>query len=161
MIVGILARRILQQRKLAAQNKKDQEEIPVTWLIIDEVHLIAPSRGKTCATDPLREYAKVGRAPGCGLVIATQRPSATDDEILSQVDTVFGHNLSFEDDIKAFRKRIPSKIPAQLSNSDYIRSIQLGTCLLADSQTQQRCMILYKRPRMSHHGGGAATPKAK
>jgi hypothetical protein len=169
LLVGILARKILEGRIEASRMEeatemgidvKGKETIPVTWLIIDEAHLLLPSSGKTAASESLIEYAKLGRKPGCGLVLATQRPAATNDDILSQVDTILGHNLALEDDIAALRRRIPAKIPQEFNNSDFIRSIPVGTCLLADQKTQQRTMLVQIRPRMTHHSGRAALPKS-
>lgn len=168
LIVGILARKILEvriesSRKAEASrmglNVTSDEIIPVTWLIIDEAHLLLPSSGRTAATESLIEYAKLGRKPGCGLVFATQRPAATNDEILSQVDTIIGHNLALEDDIAALRRRIPAKMPTEFSTSDFIRGIPVGVCIVADQKTQKRTMLVQIRPRMTHHSGKAAMPK--
>ena len=168
LIVGILARKILEvriesSRKAEASrmglNVVSDEIIPVTWLIIDEAHLLLPASGKTAATESLIEYAKLGRKPGCGLVFATQRPAATNDEILSQVDTIIGHNLALEDDIAALRRRIPAKMPTEFSTSDFIRGIPVGVCIVADQKTQKRTMLVQIRPRMTHHSGKADMPK--
>jgi hypothetical protein len=169
LLVGILARKVLEARIEASRNEEAiemgikvaaKDSIPITWLIIDEAHLLLPSSGKTAASESLIEYAKLGRKPGCGLVLATQRPAATNDDILSQVDTIIGHNLALKDDISALRRRIPSKIPSEFNNSDFIRSIPVGTCLLADQKTQQRTMLVQIRPRLTHHSGKAAMPKS-
>jgi hypothetical protein len=138
---------------------KQIETIPVTWLIIDEAHLLLPHVGKTAATESLVEYAKLGRKPGCGLVFATQRPAATNDEILSQVDTLIGHNLALEDDMAALRKRVPAMVPAEIRTSDFIRGIPVGVGIVADQKTQQRTMVVQIRPRLTHHAGKAALPK--
>ncbi|MBW1855207.1 MAG: DUF853 family protein, partial [Deltaproteobacteria bacterium] len=137
-----------------------KELIPVTWLIIDEAHLLLPASGKTAASESLIEYAKLGRKPGCGLVFATQRPSATNEDILSQVDTIIGHNLALEDDIASLRRRIPAKMPGEFKTSDFIRSMPVGIALIADQKTQQRTMLVQIRPRMTHHSGKAALPKS-
>ena len=163
MIVGILARKILEARIEASRSEevssmglkvKPKEFIPVTWLIIDEAHLLLPSSGKTPASESLIEYAKLGRKPGCGLVFATQRPSATNEEILSQVDTIIGHNLALEDDIAALRRRIPAKLPTEFASSDFIRSIPVGICLLADQK-------LSSGPCLSRSGHGSRTTRVK
>ncbi|WP_455392044.1 helicase HerA-like domain-containing protein, partial [[Eubacterium] cellulosolvens] len=170
LIVGIVSRKILEARIESSRKEEassmglevsGKELIPVTWLIIDEAHLLLPASGKTPATESLIEYAKLGRSPGCGLVFATQRPAATNDEILSQVDTIIGHNLALEDDISALRRRIPAKMPNSFNSSDFIRGIPVGVCLLADQKTQQRTMLVQIRPRMTHHSGRAAIPKSE
>ncbi len=163
LIVGILAKKILQARMLASRREQmgiagDGESIPVTWLMIDEAHLLIPRRGLTAASKPLIDYAKLGRKPGCALVLATQRPAATDDDILSQIDMLVGHSLGLEDDIGALLRRVPSKLPSQMAQSDFIRGIPAGSALLADQKTQQRAMLVRVRPRLSHHSGKEATP---
>ncbi len=167
LIVGILARKILGARMESSRleeatalgiGAKPIETIPVTWLIIDEAHLLLPHVGKTAATEALVEYAKLGRKPGCGLVLATQRPAATNDEILSQVDTLIGHNLALEDDMAALRRRVPAMVPAEIRTSDFIRGIPVGVGIVADQKTQQRAMVIQVRPRLTHHAGKAALP---
>ncbi len=167
LIAGILARKILSGRIYSARmedrenyDEMDPKLIPVTWLLIDEAHIILPHNRQTPATDALIEYAKQGRRPGCALVLATQRPAATNDDILSQVDMLIGHNLALEDDMTALRRRVPAKLPPEFANSDFIRAIPVGTAIIADQRTQQRSFLLRLRPRMSHHSGSSAMPKA-
>jgi len=169
LIVGIIARKILEKRTeyaryIRAAEIKEQEiptsGIPVTWLIIDEAHVLAPSKGKTAATEPLVEYAKRGRMPGCALVLATQQPSATDDRILSQVDILITHNLSFTDDIKAFKARAPSYLPPELADPSFIRKLPVGTAIIADqSTTTERAFVIKIRPRISEHAGRIIPPQ--
>jgi hypothetical protein len=163
LIVGILARKILQARMMTSRMEeaglaKEGGSIPVTWLMLDEAHLLIPRRGMTAASKPLIEYAKLGRKPGCALVLATQRPAATDDDVLSQVDILVGHSLGLEDDIAALLRRVPAKLPSQLSASDFIRAIPTGFGLLADQKTQQRTLVVQIRPRFTHHSGKEAMP---
>jgi len=169
LIVGILARKILEGRIQASKREEARSlgmnvsmegTLPVTWLLIDEAHLILPKIGKTAASGALVEYAKLGRKPGCGLVLATQRPAATDDGVLSQVDMMISHNLALEEDMVSLRKRMPSKVPQALATSDFIRSIPVGMGLLADQKTQNRAMLVKFRPRQSYHSGKAAVPTA-
>jgi hypothetical protein len=167
LITGIVARKILSARIYSARMEEagtsetpDPERIPVTWLMLDEAHVILPHGRQTPATDALIEYAKQGRRPGCALVLATQRPASTSDEILSQVDVLIGHNLALEDDMTALRRRVPAKLPPEFANSDFIRAIPVGTAIVADQRTQQRSFLVRLRPRMSHHAGSSAMPSA-
>jgi len=175
LIVGVIARKILEERTkyvryVAAagiqkrEEKKDKDleirGIPATWLIIDEAHVLAPARGKTAASDPLVEYAKRGRMPGCALVLATQQPSATDDRILSQVDILITHNLSFTDDISAYRARAPSLLPMEICDQGFIRRLPVGAAVIADqSITTERAFVFYVRPRVSEHAGRVILPE--
>ncbi len=167
LIVGILGRKILEGRiqtsrledaRKVGMKVKKSSIIPVTWLLIDEAHLLLPHTGETAATKPLVEYAKLGRKPGCGLVLATQRPAATNDDILPQVDMLIAHNLALEDDMTALRRRIPAKVPPQIVSSDFIRGIPVGVGVIADQKTQRRAFVSQLRPRLTHHSGKASVP---
>jgi hypothetical protein len=176
LVVGVVARKILEERTRytrhvkALEFQKNQQEpkgsqeyvrIPTTWLIIDEAHILVPSKGKTAASDALIEYAKRGRMPGCALVLSTQQPSATDDRILSQVDILITHNLSFADDISAFRARAPSLLPAELCEQSFVRRLPVGAAIIADqSMTTERAFVIYVRPRVSEHAGRAVLPES-
>ncbi|MFB0561638.1 MAG: ATP-binding protein [Candidatus Lokiarchaeia archaeon] len=171
LVIGILARRILKVRaqisriEEAAQlgetaDEKVEAEIPVTWLMIDEAHLLAPSKGVTAASDSLIDYAKLGRKPGCGLVLVTQQPSATDSRILSQLDILITHYLSYEPDIVAFIKRSPAEVPMEIKDSGFLRNIPIGTTIVSDeSITSSRALVVKIRPRLSQHSGREALPK--
>jgi hypothetical protein len=173
LVVGILARKILDERTKIARYLKAEElgkkdikpdgdgKIPVTWLMVDEAHVLVPSKGRTAASEALVEYAKRGRMPGCALVLCTQQPHATDDRILSQVDVLICHNLSFMDDISAFRARAPSFLPLELSGQSFVRRLPVGAAVVADqSTTTERAFIMQVRPRVSEHAGRIIPPKA-
>ena len=164
LVIGILARRILQARKLAArqQSMKKFEDvdsieanIPPVWLFIDEAHTLIPSGGKkTPATDSLTEYVKQGRRPGCSLVFATQQPGAIDTHVLSQLDILMCHKLVFDDDIKAVMKRMPTQIPPEYKNPRFIKTLPIGYCIVGDrSDNTNRAFVLKVRPRFSQHEG--------
>ncbi|MGA1872429.1 MAG: helicase HerA domain-containing protein [Thermoplasmatota archaeon] len=167
LITGIVARKVLEGRIQSARveehhgfDDSDPNMIPLTWLLIDEAHTILPHSRQTPASEALIEFAKQGRKPGCAMVLATQRPASTSDEILSQVDILIGHNLALEDDMSALRRRVPAKLPQEFSVSDFIRGIPVGTAIIADQKTQQRSFLMRLRPRLSHHAGSSAMPKA-
>jgi hypothetical protein len=166
LVIGIIARRILSARKISTRKeaakkfKKSIDEmleldIPPTWLFIDEAHTLIPSGNvKTPATAALVEYVKQGRRPGCSLVFATQQPSAIDTRVLSQLDILIAHKLVFDDDIKAIFKRIPSIVPPKYKKSYFIRSLSVGTALVADRREEtSRAFVMKVRPRMSQHEG--------
>ena len=169
LVVGLLAKKILNERtRIVRQDKMrvmtdggeapSGAQIPVTWLMVDEAHTLVPSKGKTAASDPLIEYAKRGRMPGCALVLATQQPAATSDEILSQIDILISHNLSYSQDILELRKRIPSKLPKEIGET-FIRNLPVGAAIIADQTTStKRAFVTRIRPRRSEHGGKAVLP---
>jgi len=171
LVVGLLAKKILDERTRIVRQEKirtmtDQpveeapiEGIPITWLMVDEAHVLVPSRGQTAASEPLIEFAKRGRMPGCALVLATQQPAATSDQILSQVDILISHNLSYTVDISELKKRTPSKLPSQIGSEAFIRNLPVGAALISDqSTTTKRTFVARIRPRRSEHGGKAVSP---
>jgi predicted transcriptional regulator len=166
LVIGIIARRLLSARKISTRKeaakkfKKNIDEmleldVPPTWLFIDEAHTLIPSGNvKTPATSALVEYVKQGRRPGCSLVFATQQPSAIDTKVLSQLDVLISHKLVFDDDIKAIFKRVPSIVPLKYKKSSFIRTLSVGTALVADRREEtSRAFVMDIRPRMSQHEG--------
>lgn len=162
LVLGILARKILAARKKTARKeavkdlkgeKRDEDQsIPPTWLMIDEAHSFAPSSGKTAATNPLVEYVKEGRRPGLSAVLSTQQPSALDSKIISQLDILLSHQLSFEKDIKEVWKRMPTSLPDDLKNSESLKKLPEGTAIVADKEINQGFFVSI-RPRLSQHEG--------
>ena len=170
LVIGILARRLLSARKVAAredaskkiENKEGtnadellETEIPPTWLYIDEAHTLIPSGNtQTPATAGIIEYVKQGRRPGCSLVFATQQPSAINTKVLSQVDILISNKLVFNDDISAIQKRMPAIIPDQYKDPNFIKTIPFATALVGDrSEETSRAFILRAAPRKSQHEG--------
>ncbi|MFH1695434.1 MAG: helicase HerA-like domain-containing protein [Candidatus Micrarchaeota archaeon] len=166
LVIGIIARRLLSARKISTRKeaakkfKKNIDEmleldVPPTWLFIDEAHTLIPSGNvKTPATSALVEYVKQGRRPGCSLVFATQQPSAIDTKVLSQLDILISHKLVFDDDIKAIFKRVPSIVPTRYKKSSFVRTLSVGTALVADRREEtSRAFVMDIRPRMSQHEG--------
>ncbi|HUT80198.1 MAG TPA: ATP-binding protein [Candidatus Bathyarchaeia archaeon] len=165
LLVGIIARKILEARIGSSKTEHFEDSgeedgaIPITWLLIDEAHVLVPANRKTAASDPLIEYAKQGRKPGCALVLVTQQPSAMHKDIMSQIDVMITHLLTFEDDIRAFLKRVPASVPLEFEDSDFIRSMPTGVGLISDQMTQNRSFVVKVRPRVSLHAGREAIPK--
>jgi predicted transcriptional regulator len=165
LVVGILARTILNTRKKISRKEAVGmtgllESVPVTWLMIDEAHILVPGAGrKTAATDALIEYVRQGRQPGCSIVLATQQPSAIDSRILSQVDIVVCHKLVYEDDIKAVMRRMPSEVPERFHEDRFIKNLPIGTAIIGDKQEEtSRCFLASIRPRISQHEGRERQP---
>ncbi len=170
LVIGLLARRLLAARKLntrteASQKFKEsnaeqflEQEIPPTWLFVDEAHTLIPSGNmKTPASSALIEYVKQGRQPGCSLVFATQQPSAIDTKVLSQLDIIVVHKLVFDDDVKAVFKRTPTIIPKQYKASSFIKTLPVGIAMTGDRREEtSRAFVMKVRPRMSQHEGREA-----
>ncbi|MHC1605658.1 MAG: ATP-binding protein [Candidatus Methanofastidiosia archaeon] len=165
LIVGILSRNLLNTRKMISRHEATGvfedifDSIPVTWLMIDEAHILVPaSSQKTAATDSILEYVRQGRQPGCSLVLATQQPSAIDSRVLSQTDILICHKLIYDDDIKAVTRRMPSEMPAVFKDSRFIKNIPIGMTIIGDKQEQtSRAFLARIRPRISQHEGRERT----
>ncbi|MBM3281734.1 MAG: ATP-binding protein [Candidatus Diapherotrites archaeon] len=167
LVIGILARRLLAARKIQTRKEAANEpmeksveslmenEIPPTWLFIDEAHTLIPGGNvSTPATTAIVEYVKQGRRPGCSLVFATQQPSAIDTRVLSQLDIILSHKLIFDDDIKAVTKRTPTIIPMKYKHPHFLKTLPVGTALVGDRREEtNRAFVLKIRPRMSQHEG--------
>ncbi len=165
LVVGLLARAILNTRKRISRKEAVgvtdlMDAVPVTWLMIDEAHILVPGAGrKTAATDALIEYVRQGRQPGCSIVLATQQPSAIDSRILSQMDVVFCHKLVYEDDIKAVIRRMPSEMPERFQEDYFIKNLSIGVAIIGDKQEEtSRCFLASIRPRISQHEGRERQP---
>ena len=165
LVIGILSRRILHARKAATRKEaakilnvadtgREETDIPPTWLVIDEAHILIPSGNrKTPATDALIEYVKQGRRPGCSLLFATQQPAAIDSRVLSQLDLLFVHKLVFSDDVRAVEKRMPTVLPKEYTGV-FVKRLPIAVALLGDrADTTSRAFLLRIRPRRSQHEG--------
>lgn len=165
LVVGIVARKLLDVRKVAARSEAlgyAGGKIPPTWLLIDEAHTIVPNVGRTAASESIVEYVKQGRRPGCSIVIATQQPSAVDSRVLSQLDVLVCHKLVFYDDVKSVFRRFPSSVEKEMEDISFIRTIPMGVALVGDrEESSSRAFLARVRPRMSQHEGrsGAATKR--
>jgi hypothetical protein len=167
LVIGMLARKILNARKLVTRKVSMEKhsigdidemldvEIPPTWLFIDEAHTLIPSgSSKTAATDSLIEYVKQGRRPGCSLVFATQQPSAIDTRVLSQLDLLICHKLVFDEDLKAVVRRFPTSLPKEYDSTRFIKTLPIGIALVGDrSEESNRAFAIKIRPRFSQHEG--------
>ena len=157
LVVGIITRKILNARKAAARAEAlgyKANNIPPTWLCIDEAHTLIPANRKTAASDAIIEYVKQGRRPGCSIVLATQQPAAVNSSVLSQLDLLLIHKLVFHDDIKAVFKRMPSSVEKEMKEVEFVRTLPLGEALLGDREEENPLAFTVRvRPRLSQHEG--------
>jgi DNA helicase HerA-like ATPase/DNA-binding CsgD family transcriptional regulator len=157
LVVGIIARKVLEIRKSGARSEavdKVTTAVPPTWLIIDEAHTLIPNDRKTAASGAIVEYVKQGRRPGCSIVLATQQPSAIDSQVLSQLDLLISHKLVFYDDIKSVFRRVPTSVDRKMEDVSFIRTLPLGEALVADREEgSSRAFVIKIRPRRTQHEG--------
>ncbi|MCG7850273.1 MAG: ATP-binding protein [ANME-2 cluster archaeon] len=160
MVVGILARRIYQER-LAARRQYEINSItgeqvttmPMVWMFIDEAHLFMPREGHSLARDVLvNEWLRQGRQPGLSLVLATQQPSALDPIVLSQSDLIVCHRLTSQEDISALEKVRPTYMRQGIADSIRKMGKGKGVAFIVDD-TSEASHVVQLRPRLSWHGG--------
>ncbi|MHA1965613.1 MAG: ATP-binding protein [Candidatus Thorarchaeota archaeon] len=155
ILTNMLCRQVLTYRMAwTDEGASAREELPPTWLIIDEAHTLVPRSGNTPAKDAVIGYAKLGRRFGCSLVLCTQQPSAVSDDAISQADIILSHSLSHDNDIRALQQRAPAVMPDQFRDKVFISSLPRGVALVFDQSTEnKRGFIMQVRPRLSQHGG--------
>lgn len=178
VVITALIRRIIAARIEASEDEKhlkirpdltdEQREqieanlaasIPPSWVVIDEAQNALPAERRTTATDMLIKFVREGRNYGLSFVVATQQPTAIDQRILSQVDTLIAHRLTVQTDIDYVRRNLKSNLPEEvvyannkLSFDELMRSLDVGQALVSNSEAD-RSFILDVRPRISVHGG--------
>ena len=164
LVVGLMAKRILKRRMTARRIEEidemeglSQNEMPITWMLIDEAHEFLPAEGKTAASHPLMRWVKIGREPGVSLVLATQQPAKLHPDALSQCDIILSHRLTSKEDIDALGEIMHTYMRHDIQH--YIDSLPdaKGVGLLLDDNSE-RIYPVQMRPRKSWHAGG--TPDA-
>src|SRR5690606_19085164 len=88
-----------------------------------------------------------------------QQPSAVDQRVLSQVDTVICHQLTVEADISRMRSNMKSAEPKEVSTSGrqldlggWLRSLEPGQAMVTNADFE-RAFCIEIRPRVCPHAG--------
>lgn len=164
LVVGLLARKILKQRMESKRIEEIEEmegvptsDSPITWMLIDEAHQYIPDDGMTPASNPLLQWAKIGREPGVSVVLATQQPARINPKVLSQMDIMLTHRLTAQSDINALGEIMQTYMRYDIT--EYIDNLprQNGAGVILDDNSE-RVYPVQVRPRLSWHAGG--TPSA-
>lgn len=147
----IKARKIHEQKKMGINL--GEEEIPMVWMAIDEAHLFLPDDKHTLGKDVfINEWMRQGRQPGLSLIMATQRPSSLDSEVLSHSDIIICHRLTAQEDIDSLGKIRPTYMHGSIEESIKKIGDERGVGLIVDD-TSESSHIIKIRPRISWHGG--------
>jgi uncharacterized protein len=170
LIISIVCRKIFNERILARKHEeleavqhgidylsfKQEREMPLVWVFIDEIHEFLPDIGKTPATDALIQLLREGRQPGISMVMATQQPGALARDAMTQADIVISHRVTAMPDINSLNQMMQSylleSIKKQMDNLPNLK----GSAIILDDNSERLypCRI---KPRFTWHGGEAPT----
>lgn len=156
VVVALIGKKLFEQRmlyrkeeeiKLIKENKRSSK-MPLVWLIIDEAHMFMPKDEANIALPVLLEWVRVGRQPGLGLILATQRPEKIHPDAISQCDLFISHRMTSQPDIAAVGALRPSYMHSDLDKLYSEMPKQKGYALVIDDNTERTWMIKV-RPRFS------------
>ena len=126
----------------------------MVWMAIDEAQLFLPSDKPTLSKDVyIGKWMRQGRQPGLSIIMATQRPSALDPEVLSHSDIIICHRLTAQEDIDALSRIRPTYMHGDIRESIKKIGEEKGVGLIIDD-TSESVHVIKIRPRYSWHGGG-------
>lgn len=138
------------------------EGAPPTTVIIDEAQNVLPSERSVKSTGAIVKFVREGRNHGLSFGFTTQQPSAIDQRILAQVDTILCHKLTVASDLRRVVENLKSRNPvsvklggAALDFEDWIRSLDRGQCVVSQVDAE-RNFVIDVRPRVSPHAGAGA-----
>jgi len=161
VIVAIIARKIFEGRirerkkyeEMLINGKKERmEEIPITWFAIDEAHVFLPHEECIAKDVLIKQWMRQGRQPGVALILATQRPSSLDSEVMSHSDIIICHRLTAQEDIEALNRVRPTYMQGDIGEAVKKIGTEKGVALIIDD-TSEAVHVIKVRPRMSWHGG--------
>jgi intein/homing endonuclease len=156
IIVALVGKKIFEQRmlfrkeeemKLIKENVRSSK-MPLVWMLIDEAHMFMPKDEENIALPILLEWIRVGRQPGLGLILATQRPEKLHPDAISQCDVFISHRMTARPDIQAVSALRPSYMTSDFDKLYSEMPRQKGFCLILDDNTERTWMIKV-RPRFS------------
>lgn len=156
IVVALIGKKIFEQRmlfrkeeeiRLIKENKRTSK-MPLVWLLIDEAHMFMPKDEENIALPILLEWVRVGRQPGLGLILATQRPEKIHPDAISQCDLFISHRMTSQPDIAAVGALRPTYMHSDLDKLFAEMPMQKGFALVIDDNTERTWMIK-TRPRFS------------
>jgi DNA helicase HerA-like ATPase len=161
LMVGILAREAYQARvsarreeEIAIMGGEEVKKVPMTWIMIDEVHNFIPDKGETAATHAMLTLIKQGRQPGISLVLITQRPNKLHEDAIAQADMVISHRLTAKPDLDALSAIMQTYLLFDIRKSISFLPKTKGSAVILDDNSE-RLFNVQIRPRISWHAGAS------
>jgi len=170
LVIGLVSRKLFNQRMQARKQEelqavqhgidylafRQEREMPLVWIFIDEAHEFLPCDEKTPATDALVQLLREGRQPGISLVLATQQPGKIHTDVMTQADIVISHRVTSQPDIEALNKIMQTYLLESIKRYlDELPSLK-GSAIVLDDNSE-RIYPIRVRPRFTWHGGEAPT----
>ncbi|MGM5479860.1 MAG: ATP-binding protein [Nanobdellota archaeon] len=137
-------------------QKKERQDMPLVWLVIDEAHEFIPHDGKVASTDALVTIMREGRQPGISLILATQQPGKIHTDVMTQSDTVLSHRITAKMDVEALSLIMQSYMRDGLTKELDKLPREKGAGVLFDDNNEKMYPIRV-RPRFTWHGGSSPT----
>ena len=164
IIVALLGKKLFEQRMLYRKEEeikilkglKRESTMPLVWMMIDEAHMFMPKDGNNIALKVLLEWVRVGRQPGLGLILATQRPERLHPDAISQADMFISHRMTSQNDIQAVSVLRPSYLHQDFDKLYAEMPRGKGYAIVLDDKSEKIWMIKVK-PRTSHDASTTAT----
>ena len=179
LVTGLIAKKLLLERMTARKieeiktievgtsylgfekERKEKDQMPLVWLMLDEAHEFLPKEGKTAASDALIQLLREGRQPGISMVLATQQPGEIHKDVITQSDIVISHRLTAKKDINALNDMMQTYMLSDVQT--YMNNLprMKGSAIVLDDNSE-RIFPMNVRPRFTWHGGEAPSAlKAK
>ncbi len=164
IVVALVGKKLFEQRmlfrkeeeiRLIKENKRTSK-MPLVWMLIDEAHMFMPKDEENIALPILLEWVRVGRQPGLGLILATQRPEKIHPDAISQCDLFISHRMTSQPDIAAVGALRPTYMHSDLDKLYAEMPKQKGFALVIDDNTE-RVWMIKTRPRFSWDSSVTAT----
>jgi hypothetical protein len=156
-VVMMIAKKLFLERSKARRREEVglPTDVAKVWILIDEAHQFIPSGRSTSSKYTLIRWVKEGRQPGLSIVLSTQQPSALDNEVLSQCDTVIAHRISMRLDLEALNAL--SQDYMRMEFKEYVKKVkQPGEAIFLDDESEELSLVKI-RPRLTSHGGREKT----
>ncbi|MFA5176395.1 MAG: DUF87 domain-containing protein [Candidatus Nanoarchaeia archaeon] len=133
-------------------DQEQKEEMPLVWMLFDEMHEYLPKDRVTPATDALVQLLREGRQPGISMIMATQQPGEIHTDVITQSDIVVSHRITAKKDISALNEIMQTYLSADILR--YLNDLpRMKGCALILDDNSERVYPIQVRPKFSWHGG--------
>ena len=153
IILSIIGQKIFEARVIERKREeiKQKSRMPMVWLAIDEAQVFL-SKNKISKSIFINQWMRQGRQPGLSLILATQRPSSLDKEVISHADIIISHRLTAQQDIDALNEIRPTYMKGEIKDAIKKIGAEKGVALIIDD-VSETVGVIKIRPRVSMHGG--------